>query len=843
MFVPQGCVFHISNDLNCPLTDSVYLPLVPCKGNCNGHVTHTSGLPVLREKRIMPSSTEIRPGQTRASVKKAETPVRQRQWGAERRSEPMSIMHPVPSSAKITWGRIAIIATVVFWALYVLTTTIRQFLEHTGGFRFTVEAVGYLIVVTFLSFSALMYLLARQGALYRFRDHRRVPRAELDRHFRDHAGGVTVLVPSYAEEPAVVRGTLWSAALQEFADLRVVLLIDDKPNPTSESDRLRLNETLALPGQIAAALEKPAARFTQSRKTFEHEWQQHCLINEFHPTDNHRVTKLQLERIADDYQAAATWLEDMAEAEPIRDHVDEFFAEMVLMGLASEFRLNLLALRAALAQGDYPDGMRVLELHLRLERTFSAQMSSFQRKNYASVSHVANKAMNLNAYIGLMGKSWRTEESAIGTLLREAEPGKEADLTVSDSPYLLTLDADSLLLRDYCIRLVYFLEQPGNERVAVTQTPYSSFRGAPTRIERIAGATTDLQHILHQGMTYYGATFWVGANAVIRKPAIEDIVEIETVEGFEIATYIQDRTVIEDTESSIDLGTHGWTLSNYPERLSYSATPPDFGSLVVQRRRWANGGLLILPKLWTQLRERRFNRERVRLRELWLRVNYMASIAWASFGLLFLLAYPYDSRLLSPMVFLAAVPYFTAMASDLYYCGHRRTDALRIYGFNLVLLPVNLAGVLKSMQQMITGEKIPFVRTPKVKDRTAAPAIYVVVPYLIVAFSVVTAVRDISAQNWGNAAFAIFNASLALFAIRAYIGLRNSAVDTGIGILNWLYVPNKEPKKSASSEPDPIEQPDAAIDWESILYHGDRRLNRDLRKKDDRRRRAVPEKI
>ena len=29
-----------------------------------------------------------------------------------------------------------------------------------------------------------------------------------------------------------------------------------------------------------------------------------------------------------------------------------------------------------------------------------------------------------------------------------------------------------------------------DERIAVTQTPYSSFRGAPTRIERVAGAST-----------------------------------------------------------------------------------------------------------------------------------------------------------------------------------------------------------------------------------------------------------------------------------------------------------------------------------------------------------------
>ena len=104
-----------------------------------------------------------------------------------------------------------------------------------------------------------------------------------------------------------------------------------------------------------------------------------------------------------------------------------------------------------------------------------------------------------------------------------------------------------------------------------------------------------------------------------------------------------------------------------------------------------------------------------------LRVNYMASIAWASFGLLFLLAYPYDSRLLSPLVLLAALPYFLAMGSDLRDCGHRFSDIFRIYGFNLILLPVNLAGVLKSHAAGAHRREDPFARTPKVKDRTAAP--------------------------------------------------------------------------------------------------------------------------
>ena len=70
----------------------------------------------------------------------------------------------------------------------------------------------------------------------------------------------------------------------------------------------------------------------------------------------------------------------------------------------------------------------------------------------------------------------------------------------------------------------------------------------------------------------------------------------------------------------------------------------------------------------------------------------MASICWSSTSLLILLAYPFNATLISPLLGLIALPYFMAMASDLRYCGYKRIDVLRIYGFNLILLPVNLAG-------------------------------------------------------------------------------------------------------------------------------------------------------
>jgi cellulose synthase/poly-beta-1,6-N-acetylglucosamine synthase-like glycosyltransferase len=704
----------------------------------------------------------------------------------------------------ITFSRLAIVLTICFWMVYLTSTIIRQFFDGPHSFQFTMQAIGYLIVVTFLTFSALMYLVARQGAFQRFSKHVRVPRAELDRHFSENRSTITVLVPSYSEEPGVVRKTLMSAALQEYPGMRVVLLLDDKPNPTDPEVKAQLDETRALGKEIMELFSEPRERFSEALHQFETNHSKSAF-----------VTSRTIKKLVEHYAWAADWLNTLADKEKVEDHVDVFFSEQVLRDLSKELRLVGDALNASCKEGAKLPTARMLQLYSRLAWIFDAELEVFERKKFASLSHEANKAMNLNSYIGLMGGTYRQTEAPNGPALVPVTEYRAGDMVVPDSDFLLTLDADSILLRDYCLRLVYFLQQPDNARVAVTQTPYSSFRGAATRIERLAGASTDIQHILHQGMSFYGATFWVGANAVIRKCALEDIAETEWVGGFEIRRFIQDRTVIEDTESSIDLGLHGWTLVNYPERLSYSATPPDFGSLIVQRRRWANGGLLILPKLWAQIKARKLRNEPVPLNEILIRVNYMASIAWASFGLVFLLAYPYDGRLLSPLVVLSATPYFMAMASDLKYCGYKRSDIFRIYGFNLILLPVNLAGVLKSLQQALSGKKIPFARTPKVKNRTAVQMLYVVTPLLIVGFSLFTLSRDIAAQNWGNAIFAGFNAFVASWAILAYIGIGNTLMDIWLGLTNWLYVEadTKTSKIAASQEPE--------LDWRAVLYHGD----------------------
>jgi cellulose synthase/poly-beta-1,6-N-acetylglucosamine synthase-like glycosyltransferase len=660
-----------------------------------------------------------------------------------------------------------------------------------------VEAGVYLLVMSLLTASALAYLVCRLGAMYRSREHRRVPRAVLDRFFASRAPRLTVLVPSYKEEARVVRNTLLSAALQEYPDLRVVLLIDDPPNPDRERDAVRLQQIRDLPGQLQDMLAAPRAHFAAARKAAA------ARIRRRAPT------AADLRALAEHHDVAARWVTELADGLDAVDHSDQFLADHVVRRLAADFATTAEALRAAAAEGVTLPRARLTELYLRLERVFQAELTSFERKQYACLSHEANKAMNLNSYIGLMGQCFRDLTTVSGRVLVPSTP-EDCDLAVPDADYILTLDADSILLPEYCLRLVHLLEQDEHARVGVAQTPYSAYPGTASKLERIAGASTDLQHIVHQGMTHYLATFWVGANAVLRKRALDDIRRTTHQGNWQIHRFVQDLTVIEDTESTIDLRAHGWQLYNYPERLSYSATPADFGSLCIQRKRWANGGLLILPKLRHQRRALAQAGQHVGIGEWALRLNYIASICWSSFGLVLLLAYPFRDSLVSPLLLLVALPYFVAMSEDLKACGYRRLDVLRVYGFNLVLIPVNLAGVLSSLMQAVTGGKKAFGRTPKVATRTVPSLPFVFAPYLVVALAFDTVVRDYHSGRWNNLVYAAANTLLASYAILAFIGIRYTVVDAWIHFKNFLF----RPVAPAVSRPATTS---SGPDWVSVL--------------------------
>lgn len=703
-------------------------------------------------------------------------------------------------------GQLAIAVTVIGWALFVVTTLTRSSIGGGDGPPLGLATIGYIVIMSLLACSALAYLTTRLGYYSRSRSHRRATRAELGQTFERSAPTLTVLIPSYQEDERVNRMTLLSAALQEYPDLELVLLVDDPPAPRYRGPAEMLAAAHRLPGEIEALLGVPMARFSAALDGFETKY-----IEGGEPRLEDALD------VAAEYEHAAQWLSAQAAGYEVTDHTDQFLVDQVLLALAREMTTTAKALRAAVGDGATFTKDHLRFLLRRLTWIFGARVSSFQRKRFVSLSHEPNKAMNLNSYIGLMGGSYR-EIAVPGGGLALLRTDSDPDLVVRNPDYVLTLDADSLLLPEYCQRIVHLLEQQEHARVAVAQAPYTAFPGASTRLERMAGATTDLQHMVHQGMTHYDATFWVGANAVLRKRAIDDLREVSHDGDWEISRYISDRTVIEDTESSIDLGVHGWRLLNYPERLSYSATPPDFGALCIQRQRWANGGLLILPALWRQIRTRRDRGERQRLGETFLRVNYMASICWASIGLIFLLLYQFNDQLISPLVLLISVPYFLMMAVDLKHCGYRRSDVFGLYGFNLVLLGVNLAGVGASLLQVLIGGRPAFKRTPKVHTRTTPGLTFVLLPYVFVAFSVLTLLSDLDRDRWVNVILAGLNAAAATYAIVAYIGVGHSIVDVWRNVVSWLYKPQRSARAKRAERRLALAQPPAPHWSQTLAY-------------------------
>lgn len=128
---------------------------------------------------------------------------------------------------------------------------------------------------------------------------------------------------------------------------------------------------------------------------------------------------------------------------------------------------------------------------------------------------------------------------------------------------------------------------------------------------------------------------------------------------------------------------------------------------------------------------------------------------------------------------------------------------------------MNLAGVLKSLQQAATGRKIPFARTPKVTNRTAAPAIFVLLPWLIALVFFAAGLVHVLEQTWGGLAFSLVSGVLALIGAAAFVGPRNTVTDTRLGLAGWLRSVRQTKQSPARASCSP------AADAAAFLYYGE----------------------
>jgi len=635
--------------------------------------------------------------------------------------------------------------------------------------------VMYILISVFIIYGNLIYHLTRLGLYLRLRTHIIPSESDLEKFFcQVNPPLVTFLVPAYKEEVRVIEQTLWSAALQNYPKKRIVLLIDNPPNPIGKIDTDLLSDTR----QMTADLNQTFRFIRQEVNAGFTEFENNAAKQEFD-------SGYETEKLNDIYTRVTAWFSaNMVDYEE-RSHVDTFYIKNIYGKW-----LGKLTQEAGKLSGSGSDMNGQIDFmrskYQIISGILNVDISCFERKMYKNLSHEPNKAMNINSYLGLMGKAVRIFSLGKDKYI-EVTKDPNIKTIIPDSKYVITLDADSMLLQDYVIKLVNEMEKPENSKIAVIQTPYSAFPGAKSAVELVAGATTDIQYNVHQGFTYYNSTYWVGANAMLRRAALEDIRMLE-IQGDKVSVkYVQDRTVIEDTESSIDLVEKGWKLLNYPERLAYSSTPPDFGSLIIQRERWANGGLIIFPKLLRYVLRKPF--ELKRWVEFFVRGNYLTSIAGINIGTLLVLIYPFKDDVFTLWLPLASIPYYYLYTRDLKLMGYELKSIFRVYALNMILIPINIAGVLKSVKQGITGSKIPFKRTPKIGNRVVAEAKFILFQYGLLIYTFWAAAWDIYNSHLSHVLYASINGLILLYGIKTFIGFKNSwsdirsqlaNVDTGV---------------------------------------------------------------
>src|SRR5262249_18520312 len=143
-------------------------------------------------------------------------------------------------------------------------------------------------------------------------------------------------------------------------------------------------------------------------------------------------------RLEAELATSMTWLEQLIDTEPIRSHTDALLVDRVLRAWSSQLA------RMAQAVSMETSASTLLIWSNQLRALFDVELSSFERKHWANLPHEANKAMNINAYLSLVGRAWAFETGPAGPILTPTTTDL-ADLIVRDADYVVTLDADSIL--------------------------------------------------------------------------------------------------------------------------------------------------------------------------------------------------------------------------------------------------------------------------------------------------------------------------------------------------------------------------------------------------------------
>ncbi len=349
---------------------------------------------------------------------------------------------------------LGIVFTTICWLLF-----LRETVVWLGG-ETLLSALGTLVLACVISsfvYGSLVYHVTRLSFLRRIGgSHEETSVAE------SQWPALTLLLPSFKEEERSIRQSMLSCGLLDYPRKSVVLLIDDQPSSTSAEDRRLLETSRSIPETLQSGFDEIAEALSRKRAEA--------------TADESASVRMLMES----YRLASSKVYGLDSIQPFRitDHTDKCFFVEIILPVVERFASRADKLESLASSGISPAAKDLLQEFDGLIGRFEVQFKSFERKRYLNLSHEPNKAMNVNGYLGLMGRRLSERITAKGTLLVDAKGKDRFAFSVPETKYVVTLDADSFLKESYARALVGYMEQPGNERVAVAQTPYSAVPGS-----------------------------------------------------------------------------------------------------------------------------------------------------------------------------------------------------------------------------------------------------------------------------------------------------------------------------------------------------------------------------
>ena len=200
------------------------------------------------------------------------------------------------NEVKLTWLGIAITllaSTLVIWEV---GGVIMEDLSN-GAWGTLSAHLALTLIILALIYGGLVYQVTRLSHLKRLWAHRPSSREQLETVYDRPPRPLSFLIPSYKEERSVVFMTMMSAALQEYPNRRIVLLIDDPPFPDGNKDTADLSRTRALASEIQSLLDQPNDRFQRELQSFQQRKAETAV-----------VPKEELDHLAGLYEYAAEWM-------------------------------------------------------------------------------------------------------------------------------------------------------------------------------------------------------------------------------------------------------------------------------------------------------------------------------------------------------------------------------------------------------------------------------------------------------------------------------------------------------------------------------------------------------